>query len=290
MPCEQAWFGVSNDGARFPTNEKIARDYERPFGWWGLESDTSSPLTLARIIANGSIGVGEAALLSLAIEMRRSIIVTAEEERAGKTTLLTALLQFLDPSTRPVYIRGIYERFEYLEALDPENRYVLCNEISAHLPTYLWGQGVRYLFLGLDAGFPLATTMHAATAADVLAALQRYPLDVPPEHVAQIDLVVVLRRGMVDGQEVRRVMRIEQVRDRDGNPTLRPLALRETLRSAPQLYSGRMISALSGWGHIDDEAAARLLAKQERFLTDSVARYADDASGFLDALERFRGR
>ena len=271
-------------------DEKTASNYERPYGWWGLDRDKATPLTLPWLIAAGTIGVGEAALLTLAVEMRRSIIVCAAEGQAGKTTLLTALLPFLDPSTRPVYIRGIYERFEYLEAFDPGDRYVLCNEISAHLPTYLWGQGVRYLFGGLEAGFPLATTMHAESAEDALAILQRYPLDVPSAHVAGVDLIVMLRRGMVDSREVRRVTSIQRVRMRDGGLALQHLSVTDPLRAAPQVFSGRMIDALSRWGEISDAEASRLLATQERFLRDCSQRYSDDPDGYADAVTRFHGR
>ena len=269
-------------------DDRLARDYEKPFGWWGLDRDAPHALTLPRLIATGTLAAAEAALLTLAVEMRRSIIVAAGEDQAGKTTVLTALLAFLDAATRPIYIRGIYERFEYLANLDPAERYVLCNEISAHLPTYLWGRGVRYLFDGLRAGFPLATTMHAESAADVLATLQAYPLEAPPAHVAGLDLVVVLKRGMLDGREVRRVVAIERVTERRGGPALQPLAIRAPLRSAPQLFSGRMIAALVDWAGITDEEASRLLATQERFLSDCAANFGDDPDGFARALERFR--
>ncbi len=270
-------------------DDKLAREYEEPYGWWGLERATPHPLTLPRLISTGMLGAGEAALLTLAIEMRRSIIVAAEEDGAGKTTLLTALLAFMDPQTRPIYIRGIYERFAYIDALDPENRYVLCNEISAHLPTYLWGRGVRYLFEGLARGFPLATTMHAGSASDVLATLQRYPLEVLPADVAGLDLVVMLRRGMVDGHEVRRVVSVDRVVEQRGAPALRALVERDPLRAAPQLFSGRMIAALVDWGDLSDAEASQLLARQERFLRECVATHANDPEGYQRALAEFRG-
>lgn len=220
--------------------------------------------------------------------MRRSLVVVAGEDKAGKTSLLTALLRFMDATTRPLYIRGIYERFEYLTEVDPPNRYVLCNEISAHLPTYLWGRGVRRLFEGLDKGFPLATTMHAGSSDAALTMLQSYPLDVPPEHTANLDVIVTLKKGMVDGRSVRRVVGIDQVVDRRGQPGVQPLAVRDPLRAAPQLYSGRMLTALAAWGEIGDSDASRLLARQERFLTACAANYADDPDGFYEELERYR--
>jgi hypothetical protein len=284
------WPSKSGEKDLALSNDKLARNYEKPFSWWGLDNDAPNPLGLLRLIASNTLATGEAAFLTLAVEMRRSIIIAAAEDQAGKTTLLTALLEFLDPSTRPVYIRGIYERFEYLSELAPSERYVLCNEISAHLPTYLWGRGVRYLFEGLGAGFPMATTMHADSAADVLETLLKYPLEVPPEHVAGIDLIVLLRRGMVDGREVRRVVSVDRVTLRGGRPESQQISVRVPLRSAPQLFSGRMIAALARWGEISDEEASRLLAAQERFLAECVTNVAEDPDGFAKRLMRFRGK
>ena len=265
-----------------------ARDYARPYSWWGHEHDEATPRTLSWLIEAGTLGVREAALLSLAIEMRRSLIIVAEEPRAGKTTLLTALLDFMDPATRPVYVRGLYERFEFIEELDPANRYVLCNEISAHLPTYLWGQGVRRLFDGLLAGFPLATTMHAASAEDALAILQRYPLEVSPEQAARIDLIVTLKMGMVDTRVVRRVIAIDRVLQRSGGLLTQKLSERNPLRAAPQIHSGRMVGALAQWGEIDEDSAARLLAAQERFLTIAAEHNGSDPDAFRRQIARFR--
>jgi Flp pilus assembly CpaF family ATPase len=269
-------------------NDALARNYEKPHGWWGLERDDAVPRTLPWLIRAGTLGAREAAFLSLAVEMRRTLIVAAEETRAGKTTLLTALLSFIDPTTRPVYVRGLYERFEYIEALDPANRYVLCNEISAHLPTYLWGHGVRRLFDGVAAGFPMATTMHAASAEEALRTLQRYPLDVSPAQVVMIDLIVTLKRGMVDSHTARRVIAIDRVIERNGAPALQRIAERNPLRAAPQIESGRMVAALARWGEISEDDAARLLAAQERFLRACAERDTVDASAFRDQIAMFR--
>ena len=273
-----------------PGDDELSRKYAQPFGWWGLERDERDPRTLAWLIDAGTLSVGEAALLTLAIEMRRTVIVAAEEAQAGKTTLLTALLRFMDPDTTPIYIRGIYERFEYQSRLDPAGRYVLCNEISHHLPTYLWGRGVRHLFDGLAAGFPMATTMHAASGEDAIAALLDYPLDVPAEHVTSVDLVATMRRAIIDGREVRRLKSIDRVVSRRDAPTAISLSVRDPFRSAPQLFSGRMITALSTWGELSAEEATRLLATQERFLRAAARDTADAPDVFERRVRGFQSR
>jgi hypothetical protein len=130
--------------------------------------------------------------------------------------------------------------------------------------------------------------MHAASADDALAILQRYPLDVSPASVAAIDLIVTLKLGMVDGRSVRRVTAIERILPRNGRPAVQRLAERNPLRAAPQLASGRMVAALSAWGEISEDEAARLLVTQERFLAGCVAREADDAATFRDQIALFR--
>jgi hypothetical protein len=247
-----------------------ARNYEKPFGWWGLERDEPEPRSLPWLVKSGTLSAGEAAFLTLAVELRRTLIVVAEESQAGKTTLLTALLAFMHPATRPIYVRGIYERFAFVSELEPDGRYVLCNEISAHLPTYLWGRGVRHLFDGLANGFRMATTMHAASAADALNQLQRYPLDVPASSLAWLDLIVTLKRGLVDTHEVRRVVAIDRVVNRNGRAALQQLSVRDPLRAAPQVFTGRMIAALAEWGGADDAATSDLLAQRERFLSTCI--------------------
>ena len=269
-------------------SDVLAHNYEKPYSWWGLERDEATPRTLPWLVRAETLDAREAALLSLAVEMRRTLIVVAEETHAGKTTLLTALLSFMDPATRPLYVRGLYERFEYIETLNPANRYVLCNEISAHLPTYLWGQGVRRLFDGLAAGFPMATTMHAASADEALAMLQRYPLEVSAEQAVAIDLIVTLKMGMVDGRVTRRVTAIDRVLARAGGVTTQRLAERDPLRAAPQIHSGRMVAALSAWGEISEDDAARLLAAQERFLRACAEQSPADDTSFTQQLAQFR--
>ncbi len=267
---------------------ELARSYEKPFGWWGLERDEAEPRSLPWLIQSGLLAVGSAALLALAVEMRRTIIVVAEETGAGKTTLLTALLDFVDPLTRPVYVRGLYERFDYITELDPANRYVLCNEISSYLPTYLWGRGVRRLFEGAAAGFPLATTMHASSAAHAIELLRGYPLDVNPSDIAGVDLIVTMKLGMIDGRQARRVTAIDRVRFRDGEARLQRLAERNPLRSELELSQGRMVAAIAEWGEIDERVASRLLASQERFLAICGDADITEPAAFRERLAGFR--
>lgn len=165
-----------------------------PFAWWGPVWTTPEPRSVLDLIRERTLSAELAALLWALMARRASIVVAAGPSGAGKTTLLTALLDFLPPGTRRVYLRGCYEPFAFLTdpAFDPRRGYLLVNEISAHLPTYLWGPGVRRALAAVRAGYGLAATAHATTVEEFVYALAGYPLRVPAAEIAAIDLVLVL--------------------------------------------------------------------------------------------------
>ncbi len=176
----------------WPDLDRQPRDDAEPYGWWGFGWDVPRPLSIVELIAAGNFDARTAALLWLLIESHASIIVAAAPSGAGKTTTLTALGDFLPPATARIYLRGWNETFAFTERADPTRSYLLCNEISPHLPVYLWGRQVRQLFDALGRGFAFGATMHADTPEEVFAALAADPLAVPPAAIARLDLVLTL--------------------------------------------------------------------------------------------------
>lgn len=164
--------------------------YER--FWWHYES--RRPLSMAQIIALGSVDVHTAALVWLLLEQGASLTVagpTDPQPGVGKTTTLNALLQFLPEGTALAYMSGMYEDFSFtqLEDIEPEKTYALCNEVSDHLPIYMWGRVARR-YLSLPArGYHVATSVHADTIQDVLSMYQR-DLRLTPDAVRRLGLIV----------------------------------------------------------------------------------------------------
>ena len=254
-----------------PADEQLGggTQYAQPFGWWGYHWTPPEPRSIVWLLRAGALDAQLAAFLTLAVEARRSLIVVASPHEAGKTTLLTALLDFLPAGTHPVYLRGWYERFAFLDSVPAEQAYVLCNEISGHLPTYMWGDGVRRVFDAAAQGYPLATTMHASNAKDVFEQLAAYPLDVPTRRLGVIDLVVALEVGYINNAVVRRITRVERVAIDEADtdtPCVTVLASREPLRAALDTHPGRLVAALARWYACTDDAAATMLARRERRL------------------------
>jgi len=164
--------------------------YERY--WWHY--DSRRQLSMAQIIALDSVDVKTVALVWLILEHGASLTVagpTDPQPGIGKTTTLNALLQFLPEGTALAYMSGMYEDFAFtqLPDIDPASTYALCNEVSDHLPIYMWGRVARR-YLTLPArGYHIATSVHADTIDDVIHMYQ-HDLRVSVEDVRRLGLVV----------------------------------------------------------------------------------------------------
>ncbi|MBE3558515.1 MAG: hypothetical protein IMW89_04730 [Ktedonobacteraceae bacterium] len=160
--------------------------------YWHYES--RRPLTAAQIIALRSVDVETVALIWLLLEHHVSLTVagpTDPQPGIGKTTTLNALLQFLPQGTALAYMAGMYEDFAFtrLPDIDPATTCALCNEVSDHLPIYMWGRVARrYLTLPAQ-GYSIATSVHADTIDDVIALYHR-DLRLKAEDVRRLGLVV----------------------------------------------------------------------------------------------------
>ncbi len=157
---------------------------------WHYESDR--PLSVAQLIAAGSVDARTAALLWLLVERHQSVIVAGPTDPTpgvGKTTTLNALLDFLPVGSTLVYTTGMYEDFEFRDVVDPVTTCVLANEVSDHLRIYMWGRVARTLLALPEQGFAIATSCHADTIEDVLDMLLR-DLRVPSETVGRAGVVI----------------------------------------------------------------------------------------------------
>ncbi len=164
--------------------------YER-FYW---HYDSRRPLSVAQIIALKSVDTETAALVWLLLEQRASLTVagpTDPQPGIGKTTTLNALLQFLPEGTALAYMSGMYEDFGFtsLPDIDPATTYALCNEVSDHLPIYMWGRVARRYLTLTAQGYHVATSVHADTIDDVIHMYHRN-LRLTPEEARRLELVI----------------------------------------------------------------------------------------------------
>jgi hypothetical protein len=160
--------------------------------WWHY--DSRRPLSMAQIAAMGCVDPQTVALIWLLMEHGASLTVagpTDPQPGVGKTTTLNALLQFVPENSALAYMSGMYEDFAFtqLPDIEPEHTYALCNEVSDHLPIYMWGRVARrYLNLTAD-GYHIATSVHADTIDDVMYMYQ-HDLRLTAESTRRLGLVV----------------------------------------------------------------------------------------------------
>jgi flagellar protein FlaI len=82
------------------------------------------PLSIVELIRRGTLDAELAALLWLLVEARLPVIVGATPQRAGKTTLLVALLDFLPPGAQVVTLGGFEETFDWLPEARPVSLHI----------------------------------------------------------------------------------------------------------------------------------------------------------------------
>ncbi|MBI4311065.1 MAG: hypothetical protein HY681_04715 [Chloroflexi bacterium] len=207
---------------------------ERGVPWWMGPPDTTldeqSALSILHLIENHTLDAATAALLWLFVERNASLIVAAPPRLAGKTTMLTALLGLRRPEVGLVLTRGQWEDFAFLKETEPSKTWVLCNEISPHLPMYLWGENVLTLFQSLDRGYSLGATMHADSPQEVIGDLRHPDVAVLDALLRHLALVVNLHAGYARSGVLRRL------RDVWMQPVARPggaIAFRRIARWQP---------------------------------------------------------
>jgi energy-coupling factor transporter ATP-binding protein EcfA2 len=202
--------------------------------WWGprwitrsggRDQDRRGDLGMLDLIDAGTVDLSVAALLWELVARRSSIVVIAGPSGAGKTTLLTALTDFLPPEELLLPVRGVFDPLSFLEVptIDPDETTVMVNEISPHLPVYLWGPSVERL-LTSRRRFRVFATAHASSARDLVAQLAGFPLRVPLAGVARLGVAVRIEAWRDAGDIRRAVTEVTAFdrSDRDGI-VLRPL-------------------------------------------------------------------
>jgi type IV secretory pathway ATPase VirB11/archaellum biosynthesis ATPase len=130
-------------------------------------------------------------LLWRTVECGASLTIAAEPSGAGKTTVLTGLLDAIPDHRQRRFVRGIHEQFLDLP-VDPNNLSLLVNEISPHLPIYAWGPVVGRLLGLASQGAQLLATVHALRIDDIVGQLAGPPLHIPLESIASLGAVAFL--------------------------------------------------------------------------------------------------
>lgn len=248
------------------------RDYDVPVGWWGWNWEPPIPMSVTELLEARNMDARTAALCGMVLEAHGSLLIAAEQPHSGKTTTLTAFLDFLPNGVRRVFLRGWVETFDYLRQTAPDSTILLGNELSSHLPVYLWGPKAVRVFETLRKGYALGSTLHADSAKEAVAQLTG-ELGVAAADLARVDLLMVMRiYATPRGDYARRVVSLDGLSPMDGmGVRLVPLVEHRSARD----------------DHRHDERAEHALVSRRRNETaDASARELERRAAFLEGLVR----
>lgn len=167
---------------------------EEPLRWFGAAISRRERPDLDTLIRRGVVSAEVAALLAGLAAHRHRILIIAGRSGAGKSALLEALLPWFPENDRRIRLRGGFEtfRWETDERFRPGATVLVADEISPHLPIYLWGAPVARFLAWAAPGCALAATAHGERIEDVVRLLAGPPLHLPLRAIAAFDIVVRL--------------------------------------------------------------------------------------------------
>jgi hypothetical protein len=205
-------------------------------------------MSIVQLIRAGTLDAFLASVLWLLVEGRVPVIVAAGPRLVGKTTVLTALLEFLPPDIERRELRGWDEDFSWLPEAGrlgwlhaperggrpaserpstPAATYLVAAELSEHLPFYTWGEQARVALRAMGLGYGLGATIHADSLQEVFDELRAPDVALTDDELSRLGVVLILRalRGE-DGRRIRRIAVAHFVRPlaRDAGGHLQRLA------------------------------------------------------------------
>jgi hypothetical protein len=265
-----------------------------PEGWWGYHPSLPRPMSAVEIVESGSLDARLMAALWTVVSRRRGVMLASEAPMAGKTTTLSALVDFLPSGTVGVFPRGWGGNHDWTDEIGPERGYLLINEMSDHLPIYVWGRNAGGALQLAGRGYGMGATMHADSLDEALALL-RGELGATDADLAGLTLYLQYSAYRTPAGMYRRVEEAWHLYT-DAVGTLAPvrLALIEGGRS-PSLTGAQrdpeppMLAGDGGRSQrplIHDPAAYALLAASLGLSAEALESELAERSAYLAALAR----
>jgi hypothetical protein len=266
-----------------------------PEGWWGYHWEPPRPMSVVELIGTPTIDSRLMAILWAVVSRRRSVMLASEAPQAGKTTALSALVDFLPDGTTGIFVRGWWEEYDWLDEIEPGTGYLLINEMSDHLPIYVWGRAARGALMLAGKGWGMGATMHADSLPEALDSL-RGDLGATDADLAGITIYLQYSAYATPQGMYRRIEEAWHLRLADDG-TLAPVRLgaiegdrSPSLTGAQRLPVPPMLpddGGRSGRGFVHEREAVAVLAAS---LGEDPAAFEDELSRRASFLERLAER
>ncbi len=270
----------------------------------------SQARSIVRLIGDGTVDGELAAQLWLLIDGRVPIVVASDDDPAGASMVLAALLDFLPSVVSIVELAGPAESFSWLpqaselgwpgkadlkadtDPVRPDRTVLMAAGLADEGPRATPGAVARIAVRAASIGYGLAATMRAGSLEDVFAALGAGPVGLSDDECSHLGVVLVVRR-LVDGR--RRVTAAHFVRPiaRDVHGHLQRLGPAVIATWDPESDGFEHF----GWG-VTPELARRVgrhagdfeieLDRRQAYLDHLLAGGAIDAGEVRDAIRAYR--
>jgi len=263
-----------------------------PEGWWGYHWAPPAPMSAVELIGTPTIDARLMATLWAVVSRRRGVMLSSEAPQAGKTTALSALVDFLPDDTTGIFVRGWWEEYDWLDEIEPGTGYLLINEMSDHLPIYVWGRAARGALMLAGKGWGMGATMHADSLPEALE-LMRTDLGASDTDLAGLTIYLQYSAYLTPTGMYRRVEEAWHMR-LDEAGALAPVRLgaidgdrSPSLTGAQRLPSPPMLPGDGGRSarpFLHDPSAYAILAQSLGLAADELETEVTGRSAFLEAL------
>jgi hypothetical protein len=263
-----------------------------PEGWWGYHWAPPQPMSAVELIGTPTIDSRLMATLWAVVRRRKSVMLSSEAPQAGKTTALSALVDFLPDDTTGIFVRGWWEDYAWTDEIPAGTGYLLINEMSDHLPIYVWGRAARGALELAGRGWGMGATMHADSLPEALEAL-RSQLGVTDADLAGLTIYLQYSAYATPDGMYRRVEEAWHLR-LDEAGTLAPVRLgaikgdrSPSLTGAQRLPAPPMLSDDGGRSarpFLHDPDAYAVLAASLGLTADELEAEIRERQAFLESL------
>jgi hypothetical protein len=263
-----------------------------PEGWWGYHWEPPTPMSAVELIGTPAIDSRLMATLWAVVTRRRGVMLSSEAPQAGKTTLLSALVDFLPADTTGIFVRGWWEEYDWLDDIPTGTGFLLINEMSDHLPIYVWGRAARGALMLAGKGWGIGATMHADSLPEAVATL-RTQLGATDADLAGLTVYLQYSAYLTPAGMYRRVEEAWHLR-LDETGVLSPIRLgaieggrSASMTGAQRLPTPPMLSSDGGRStspFVHDPVAYRALAVSLGLSADAIESELARRARFLEEL------